>query len=217
MRPRGKFTLLFMHDSGKVYRFRFGRAVPAFLLLVACLLALAGAAGVWACLNWLEERRTWQAEREELLTLLNQDRVVLERLAVRLAQLEEASQQQKDDAAPAEQQTALYQTTINRQVVSIREASFVQVDRRTLRVVLDMYNARPPCPLAGRIMFSLRTADEQVLPLIHDDTRFDIIRFRKFDLMATLPPAVTDMRNASVILEVLVKGEVVFRDNYLIK
>ena len=86
-----------------------------------------------------------------------------------------------------------------------------------MRVVLDMYNARPPRPLAGRIMFSLRTADEQVLPLIHDDTRFDIIRFRKFDLMATLPPAVTDMRNASVILEVLVKGEVVFRDNYLIK
>ena len=48
-------------------------------------------------------------------------------------------------------------------------------------------------------------------------TQFDIIRFRKFDLTATLPLAVTDMRNASVILEVLVKGEVVFRDNYPIK
>ena len=216
MRPRGKFTLLFMHDSGKVYRFRFGRAVPAFLLLVVCLFTLAGAAGVWACLAWLEERRTWQGERGELLTLLNQDRVVLERLTARLEQLEKAAEQ-KIEEGPAEQETTTYQTSINRQVVSIRETSFVQVDGRTLRIVLDMYNARPPRPLAGRIMFSLRTADERVLPLIHEDTRFDIIRFRKFDLTATLPPAVTDMRNASVILEVLVKGEVVFRDNYLIK
>ena len=216
MRPRGKFTLLFMHDSGKVYRFRFGRAVPAFLLLVVCLFALAGAAGVWAYLTWLEERRAWQAERGDLLTLLNQDRVVLERLSVRLAQLEELSEQ-KASAEPTDQETAVYQLTINRQVVSIRETSFVQVDQRTLRIVLDMYNARPPRPLAGRIMFSLRTADERVLPLIHGDTQFDIIRFRKVDLTATLPPAVTDMRNASVILEVLVKGEVVFRDNYPIK
>ena len=215
MRPRGKFTLLLMHDGGKVHRFRFGRAVPAFLLLLVCLLILAGAAGVWACLVWGEEHRAWQAEREELLTLLNQDRVVLERLAVRLAQLEEIAKQ-KAEAEPADED-AIYHTTINRQVVSIREPSFVQVDRRTLHIVLDMYNARPPRPLTGRIMFSLRTADERVLPLVHEDTRFDIIRFRKFDLFATLPPAVTDMHNASVILEVLVKGEVVFRNNYLIK
>ena len=215
MRPRGKFTLFFMHDGGKVHRFRFGRAVPAFLLLLACLFVLAGATGVWAWLSWLEERQAWEAEREELLTLLNQDRVVLERLAVRLDQLE-GSSQQKSDAKPADE-TATYHKTINRQVVSIREPSFVQVDRRSLHIVLDMYNARPPRPLVGRIMFSLRTADERVLPLVHEDTRFDIIRFRKFDLHATLPPAVTDMHNAMIILEVLIKGEVVFRDSYAIK
>jgi len=72
----------------------------------------------------------------------------------------------------------------------------------------------PPSPVNGRVLFSLRTADGKVYPLTHEDTGFRIIRFRKFVVQASLPAVPLKLTNASVMLEVLTEGTIIFRKGY---
>lgn len=89
------------------------------------------------------------------------------------------------------------------------------LDPRRLRVNVDLYNIKGGgTPLAGRVVFSLVTAEGQSSALPAEDTSFRISRFKKIVSTVPLPTALTDVENSALLVEVLVDENIIFRKLY---
>ncbi len=203
-----KYTILFMRDDGGTRRFRCSRRVLLLMVAAWLFVLVGGSVSLWRGVQSEKARLRLERENRALIAVMRQDQATLERLARRVVQAISAS---SGTVSPKPV------PPVDRKIVSVRETAFTRLDRKRLRLVLDMFTVSPPSLCSGRVMFSLCTADGRVLPLLHDDTRFRILRFRRFDLVASLPLEPVRMAGSSIMLEVLVGGELVFRRHYPLK
>lgn len=85
-------------------------------------------------------------------------------------------------------------------------------DNNKLRIVLDLYNAKPNGgTIGGRFIIRLIDPTGKPLPLQHDEGTFRITRYKKVIMQAGLPAEVTAADNAALLVTVLVDEEPVLR------
>lgn len=72
---------------------------------------------------------------------------------------------------------------------------------RKLRIRMDLYNETNR-QIAGTLSFFLLTADEQRIPIPHNDAAFKISRLKKFASTSAVPDTVSDLTNAALLIEV---------------
>lgn len=119
----------------------------------------------------------------------------------------------EDDAPPDKARGA-----VNTGYIRVENMQARLVDRRRIRVSVDMYSAEPGGKqLTGRTEFSLITADGQQYPLTNEDAAFRISRFKKVVSVSKLPVSGTEVENAAVMVEVRVDDKLIYRNMFSVE
>ena len=214
MRISKYVTLILMYPDGSTHRFSLRCGLVAFAAWMLVLLPILGAAGVYFGWERWALKDNWELEREELLFELDRCRAEAERHALTAdAARAHAAFLLAENEAQAAEPVSLYTAPVDKDIIRIEHPVFRQIGPQVLRLIMEMYSTMPPSPISGRVMFSL-FVDGKVYPLTHEDTAFQIIRYKKVAIKASLPPLPVDLSQASVVVEVLTAGEVIFRKTY---
>lgn len=87
-----------------------------------------------------------------------------------------------------------------------------RVGTRSLRISFDLYNTEQVPQLSGKASFELLLANGASYPLdAHGDTTYRINRLKKIVGNPTLPPDVTDTRNAAIKVSIYADGDLIYR------
>lgn len=102
---------------------------------------------------------------------------------------------------------------VNTGVIRVENLRAALVDQQRIRAGADLYAANANGrQLGGRVLFSLLTADGRRYPLANEDAAFRISRFKKVATLSPLPLPAADLKNVSIVVEVLVGDELVYRN-----
>lgn len=227
-----KLSLLVLRDNGVAWRCRMRAGLLATLLVLATLMPLLAGVGSWLSWTlWRENRvlsedavrleKEWMTARataerlSNLETLLRADTpeagAVLQNMARRAAESLPAAKQTVGTAPTASTQEGPGHSefpVVDTKVVTVENAAARLMGNRKLRLTLDLRNPDLKRPVSGSIRAVLVTADGESLPLEipEESGDFRISRFKRAVLLPALPPGVTGVPNAMVIIEVMEEG-----------
>lgn len=97
-------------------------------------------------------------------------------------------------------------------LVRVENLNARRIGPRSLRISFDLYNTEQVPQVAGKATFELILADGSGYPLDDQgDTSYRINRLKKIVGNPTLPTEVSDTRDASILVNVLADGKVIYR------
>ena len=97
-------------------------------------------------------------------------------------------------------------------LVRVENLNARRVGARSLRVSFDLYNTEQVPQVAGKATFELILADGSGYPLDDQgDTSYRINRLKKIVGNPTLPTEVSDTKDASILVNVLADGKLIYR------
>ena len=97
-------------------------------------------------------------------------------------------------------------------LVRVENLNARRIGARSLRISFDLYNTEQVSQVAGKATFELILADGSGYPLDDQgDTSYRINRLKKIVGNPTLPTEVSDTTDASILVNVLADGKVIYR------
>ncbi|MCH5276663.1 MAG: hypothetical protein J1E80_02390 [Desulfovibrionaceae bacterium] len=97
-------------------------------------------------------------------------------------------------------------------LVRVENLNARRIGARSLRISFDLYNTEQVSQVAGKATFELILADGSGYPLDDQgDTSYRINRLKKIVGNPTLPTEVSDTKDASILVNVLSDGKLIYR------
>lgn len=120
------------------------------------------------------------------------------------------------DGAPGTEATApgmaSSRAPVDTGLVRVENLNARRVGARSLRISFDLYNTEQVPQVVGKATFELILADGSSYPLDDQgDTSYRINRLKKIVGNPTLPTEVSDTKDASILVNVLADGKVIYR------
>ena len=215
MRVDNKITLIIMFPAGRTHKYSIRRGIANGTLALLMLLVLISVWGMKSMLSIHDERATYDAENQTLRATIDRQFDEIQKLKSDLARADEKMAEAIEAAGVAIKNSRKskgdFDHEINRNVVRVTNTAFRQISPGKLRLIMEMYNVDAGNTLEGRVIFSLRLATGQIFPLAHEEEKFKIIRFKKIAIPASLAVTSLDLVAADIVVEVIVRNTVVFR------
>lgn len=205
MSESNKSTIIIMKPNGKTRRYNVSSKMIFLLIVSLVILPILGIIGGIASIEAWRMKSEWITQCQALQQQVDRDKIEIERLGLLVSQAKKST---------SNKSVSIASNTVDKKIVQIANPSFRYLGERKFRLVMELYSVTQPSPVEGRILFSVITANGDVYPLSHDDTSFYIIRFKKVVAQANIPIININMDGASMLVEVLSQGTVIFRNKY---
>ena len=203
-----RFSILIITPSGGTFRCTVRAWLLTVLSVVICIFFILGC--IWAVAAWQSRWGAAAASPAASGTMTSPADTAIIGATSEFSEVSPLPQTR----SPYADQRGTPGKAVKGVMLKIVNPAFRVVHSRELKLMLEMHAFNTQGKLTGRVVFSLVTAKGGTYPLVHQDTVFEMIRFKKLALSATLPVGTIDMTDAMVLVEVLVRGDVVLRQTF---